>query len=61
MPSLPQPFISVLFPPSLTPPISFLTHPPPIFTSSPRGHVAHLGDDDDEDDDGADDDETHTQ
>lgn len=35
--------------------------PPPLFTSSPRGHVAHLGDDEDEDDDGADDDETHTQ
>ncbi|XP_014878133.1 mitogen-activated protein kinase kinase kinase kinase 3-like, partial [Poecilia latipinna] len=33
---------------------------PPVFPSSPRGHVAHLGDDEDEDDDGADDDETHT-
>ena len=40
----------------LTPPLT-----PPIFTYSPRGHVAHLGDDEDEDDDGADDDETHTQ
>lgn len=38
------------------------SHPPPsVVTSSPRGHVAHLGDDEDEDDDGADDDETHTQ
>lgn len=45
------------------PPSSFLSlpSPPPVFTSSPRGHVAHLGDDEDEDDDGADDDETHTQ
>lgn len=44
-----------------TPTFSFLPIPPPIVTSSPRGHVAHLGDDEDEDDDGADDDETHTQ
>lgn len=46
---------------SPTPTFSFLPIPPPIVTSSPRGHVAHLGDDEDEDDDGADDDETHTQ
>lgn len=57
--SLPQPSISILFLPFPHP--SFLPHLPPIFTSSPRGHVAHLGDDEDEDDDGADDDETHTQ
>ncbi|CAG00278.1 unnamed protein product [Tetraodon nigroviridis] len=44
-----------------SPPFPLLLHPPPpVFTSSPRGHVAHLGDDEDEDDDGADD-ETHTQ
>ncbi len=56
LPSLPLYFFSL---PSFLCPI-FPTHPP-IFTSSPRGHVAHLGDDEDEDDDGADDDETHTQ
>lgn len=60
-----NPPTSVLFLPSSHPSLlflpSFLPHPPPLFTSSPRGHVAHLGDDEDEDDDGADDDETHTQ